>query len=267
MADIDDDSMTPSTPYSLPFIVLLQPELAAATRDLTVRVVMVRPVTDEAVKALNTTVLPFLLLLSSGAMAGESIPPWQSTIEDWSDPMVLPEAIEWSLKSVSCDLQAWVVLAQMLMVDHAEHPIQRIEVTDTRHPARLVEVVQRASQINPYPRSWSGIDFRVELTHEIYKEFTVCVSFVRLLSEDEQERVRAELFAWAPGLINGAYGVAPVSPVRCIGFPDPEIVFADHELEWIIRNFKAHTSAVDGLVNVVGSLSHQVVQVTEFRIE
>jgi hypothetical protein len=267
VADIDDASMTPSTPYSLPFVVRCQPDLAAATRDLTVRVIMARPVTDETAKALNATVLPFLLLLSSGAMAGESIPPWTSTIEDWSDPIVQPAAIEWSLKSVSCDLQAWVMLAQMLLVDHAEHPIQQIEVTDTRHPARLIEVVQRASRVNPYPRSWSGIDFRVDLQRELYKEFTVCVSFVRLLSEDEKERVRAELFAWAPGLINGAYGVAPVPPDRCIGFPDPEILFVDHELEWIIRNFKAHTSALEGLVNVVASVSHQVVQVAEFRIE
>lgn len=260
--------MTPSTPYSLPFTVLCQPARPSATRDLTVRVIMVRPVTDDAVDALSTTVLPFMLLLSSGALAGEFIPPWTSTIEDWSDPtIILPSTIEWSLQSVTCDLQAWVVLAQMLLVDHAEHPIRRIEVTDTQHPAELIEVVQRAARVNPYPRSWSGIDFRVNLQHELYKEFTVCVSFARLLSEDEQERVRAELFAWAPGLMNGAYGVAPVPPERCTGIPDPDVLFVDNELEWIIRSFKAHTGAIEGLINVVASISHQVVQVTEFRLE
>lgn len=259
--------MTPSTPYSLPFTVSCQPELASATHDATLRVTMVGPITDDTVEDLDATVLPFMLLLGSGALAGESIQPWTSTIEDWSDPMVLPAAIEWSLTSVTCDLRAWVVLAQMLMLDHEEHPIQRIEVTDTRYPREPIDVVQRAAGVNPYPRCWSGIDFRVDLQHELYKEFTVCVRFARVLSDDEKESVRVELSGWTSGLINGAYGVAPVPPDRCTGYPDADVQFVDNELEWIIRNFKAHTGAIEGLINVVASISHQVVQVTEFRIE
>ena len=140
-------------------------------------------------------------------------------------------------------------------------------VADARQPNELIEVLQGASRTNPYPRRWSGIDFTIELYDEIDKNFTVCVSFVRPLSEAEQERVSEEFFAWAPGLINGAYGVAPVPPEDCAGLPDRDIVFVDNELEWIIRHFKAHTGAIEGLINVVASISHQVVQVTEFRIE
>lgn len=256
-----------STPYSLPYAVLYQPDLASATHDVAVRVVMVQQPSHSDTKALNATMLPFLLLLSSGALAGEAMQPWTSTVEDWSEPWCDALAIEWSLTSVTCDLQAWVMLAQMLAVDHPKHLIARIEIADPRSARELIEVQQGASRTNPYPRRWAGIDFTVAFYEELNKDFTVCVSFVRPLSEEEQERVSEEFFAWAPGLINGAYGVAPVPPDSCTGLPDREIVFVDNELEWIIRNFKAHTGAIEGLINVVASISHKVVKVTEFRIE
>jgi hypothetical protein len=256
-----------STPYSLPFAVRVQRQLAHGTHDVSVRIVMDQLASHASAKALHATVLPFLLLLSSGALAGESIEPWTSTVEDWSDPSVQPSTIEWRLASVTCDLRAWVVLAQMLLIDHPKHPIARIDIADARQPNELMEVLRGQTQTNPYPMRWSGIDFAVEFYDELDKEFTACVSFVRPLSGAEQERVGEALFAWAPGLIQGAYGVAPVPPDSCIGLPDRDIVFVDNELEWIIRNFTAHTGAIEGLINVVASLSHQVAQVTQFRIE
>ncbi len=256
-----------STPYSLPYVVRVQPELAYGTHDVSIRVVMARPASHESAEALNATVLPFLLLLSSGALAGESIQPWTSTVENWSEPLVHAATIEWRLSSVTCDLRAWVVLAQMLLIDHPDHPISHIEIMDPRRPNELIEVLQRQTRTNPYPRQWSGINFPVDLHDEIDKEFTVCVSFTRPVSETEQARINGAFFDWAPGLIQGAYGVAPVPPDRCIGIPDPKVLFIDNELEWIIRSFKAHTFAIVGLINVVASISHQVVQVTGFRLE
>ncbi len=256
-----------STPYSLPFAVLYQPDLASATRDVTVRVVIGDPASPHAAKALDATLLPFLFLLSSGALAGESIRPWTSTVENWKGPRVQASTVEWSLKSVSCDLRAWVVLAQMLMVDHPKHAIARVEIADARLPNELVEVRQSVSRTNPYPRRWSGIDFTVEFDDELDRDFTVCVRFVRSLSEDDQKRVSEGLFAWAPGLISGAFGVAPVPPESCTGLPDRDIVFVDNELEWIISHCTAHTAAIECLINVVAALSNQVVKVTEFRIE
>ena len=258
-----------STPYSLPFTVQYQPELARRTHDVSVRIVTSLPPSPDTAQALNATLLPFLLLLSSGALAGESIPPWTSTVDSWTTPQIHAASIDWHLTSVTCDLRAWVVLAQMLLVDHPRHSFTRLEiaVAQTPDPFEWADVLQGDSRINPYPRPWAGIDFSVDLGDDIDKDFTVCVSFVRPLSEAEQMRVSDEFFDWAPGLINGAYGVAPVPPDSCTGLPDPDIVFVDNELEWIIRHCKAHTGALEGLINVVAAISHQVVQVTEFRIE
>jgi len=117
----------PTTPYALPYRVRLQRELAAGPHDLTIRVTLA---TDElvevAAEALDATVLPFLLMATSGAFAGVSIPPWRSTVEDWSDPIVGPSAVEWQLTGACWDLQALVVLAQMLLTAHEDHPIRQI---------------------------------------------------------------------------------------------------------------------------------------------
>jgi hypothetical protein len=256
-----------NTPYSLPYAVWVQPGLAQGTHDVSVRVVMAAAATPADVRALHATVLPFLLTVEVGAWAGPAIPPWQSTAEGWSDPWIDVTAIEWTLRSVTCDPRAWVALAQMLLIDHARHPIAQIAFSDAQHPDELVEVQQGRSHLNPYPPHWSGVEFAVDLETELYDDFTVCVSFVRPLSDDEEERVREALFGWAPGLIHGAWAVAPVPPDSCTGLPDPDPLFVDNEVEWIIRHFRAHTGAIEGLVNVVAALSHDVVRVTGFRIE
>ena len=123
------------------------------------------------------------------------------------------------------------------------------------------------SGFNPYPMRWAGITFPVDFYDDIAKNFTVCAAFSRPLSEKEQASVTEALFAWAPGLIVGAYGVAPIPPDRCAGIPDEHVVFVNNELEWSFRNFKAHTGAIEGLINVLASVSQKLVRVTEFRVE
>ena len=75
------------------------------------------------------------------------------------------------------------------------------------------------------------------------------------------------LDAWSPGLVIGAYGVAPVPPDKCTGHPDEEIVFLDNALEWAFNSFRAHTGALEGLFNVLASVSQKVVQVTQVRVD
>jgi len=255
------------TPYTLPFRVMYQPVLESIERDITLRILLADTVSTDAASAIDSTVLPFFLMGTSGALAGESIQPWTSTIKEWSQPLILGSAIEWLLTSVTVDPQAWVMLAQMLLVDHKKHAIKRVEIFDPRSSHKMVEVITGKSGFNPYPNSWTGISFAVDFYEDISKNFTVCAVFSRSLSKNEQALISEELFAWAPGLILGAYGVAPVPPDRCTGIPDEDIVFVDNELEWSVSNFKAHTGAIEGLINVFASLSKKIVPVTEFRIE
>jgi hypothetical protein len=253
--------------YDLPFKVRYQPELAAGADEVRLRVVMEQAASVQAAGVFHARLLPFFLLASSGALSGEAIPPQTSTIGEWDEPRVHASVIEWTLRNVRVDLKAWAVLAQMLMVDHELHPIARIEIGDPRRPDERVEIVSGKVLSNPYPRRYAGIDFEVEFEEELYKEFTVCVDFVRPLSDEEVERISGMFFDWAPALMTGAYGVAPAAPDFCVGMPEPEVVVIDARLEWVIEGFVAHTAAIEGLINVVAAVSASVVPVMRFSIE
>ena len=256
-----------SSPYALPYGVFYHQELESGERDITFRVVLADPVSADASSAIESTVLPFLLMSTSGALAGKTIPPWTSTIKTWSGPAVMRSTIEWSLTGVTCDVRSWVMLAQMLLSDHKTYAIQRIEVVEARRTNPMVRVLTGIEKVDPYPKRWIGIRFSIDLYNDLPTNFTVYAAFVHELTPVERENIGVEFAAWAPGLMLGAYGVAPVPPDLCTGMPDEDPVFFDNQLEWPIRNFKAHTGAIEGLINVFGSISQKIVRVTEFRVE
>jgi hypothetical protein len=256
------------SPYALPYAVSYPPALAAGPRDLRVSVTLAGQASDEAVETLDATMLPFLLLATSGALCGENIAPWTSTVEDWSEAQAQDSLVVWDLKGVAIDLRAWTVLAQMLLPDHESHPIVRIEISEPGQPHELMDMLMRSARSDPYPGRWSGIAFDVDLNRELTADFTVCVDFARALTDAEQQLALEGFHAWAPGLVCGAYGVAPVPPDRCTGMPDENILFLDNgQMEWVIRRFRAHTAAIEGLLNVIAAVSHTVMPVRDFHIE
>ena len=159
------------------------------------------------------------------------------------------------------------MLAQMLLVDHRDHPIVRIEIAESCEAFRNDLRGDRNVEVQSVSEPVGGIRFPIEFYEDVPNNFTVYAGFTRPLSDDDTERIDEELSAWAPGLMLGAYGVAPVPPDKCTGFPDEDIVFLDNALEWQISRFRAHTGAIEGLINVLASISQKVVQVTEVRVE
>jgi|GEM_PF-5295595 len=259
--------MNLTSPYVLPYDVYYQPSSIAAERDICLRIALGHEVSSSRADSIDSTVLPFLLMGTSGGLAGSSIEPWKSTVKDWSGPSIHDSAIEWQLKSIRIDPQGWVMLAQMLLVDHEDHLIERIEIRDLVDPSSLVKVITGQKGFNPYPRAWSGIRFLLGNSRDISKSFTISAYFSRSLSEDEQALITEELQAWAPGLVFGAYGVAPIRPDECVAIPDEEIVVIGNHMEWTFSNFKAHSSAIEGLINVFASVSEKYVPVSELRVD
>jgi hypothetical protein len=257
----------PMTPYALPYRVRLQRELAAGPHDLTIRVAMAAGVpVDAAAESLDATVLPFLLMATAGAFAGASIPPWRSTVDDWSDPIVGATSVEWQLSGACWDLQSPVVLAQMLLTAHETHPIAQVDCFDAHRPGEMIDVLAGQRGADPYPARWQGVDFVVAPHADLPKSFTIVTTFERVPSVAEQERIDEELSAWSPGLMLGAYGVAPVPPARCLAYPADELVFVDNELEWAFGGSMAHSSAIEGLINVFAAISQKVVRVVGLRV-
>ncbi|MBW2737518.1 MAG: hypothetical protein JRE64_01445 [Deltaproteobacteria bacterium] len=254
------------TPYLLPYKVKYRVSPLSVSRDLILQVHLVEPVSKDASDAIKATVLPLLLMGSSGALSGESIEPWNSEIRGWSGPVIQNHKMEWRLSSVRIDPQAWVMLAQMLLDDNEKYRIDRIEVLDPQCLEETVTLVTHVAGANPYPGAWKGIKFSIDIDDDLYQNFTVYATFSRELTEEEQVLIDELLSSWAPGPMVGAYGVAPIPPSKCIGFPDEKIVFIENQLEWAFSDFRAHTGALDGLINVFASISETIVPIVEVQI-
>jgi hypothetical protein len=254
------------TPYLLPYEVKFRVSPVSVSHDLILQVHLIEPVSKEASDAIKSTILPFLLMGNSGALSGESIEPWNSGIKGWNGPVIQNQKMEWRLSSVRLDPQAWVMLSQMLLDDHEKHKIDRIEILNPQCLEETVTLVNYVAGANPYPGAWKGIKFSIDIDDDVYQSFTAYVRFDRELTEEEQGVVDELLSSWAIGPMVGAYGVAPILPSKCIGFPDEKIVFIENQLEWAVSDFRAHMAAIDGLINVFGSISEKIVPIVEVQI-
>jgi hypothetical protein len=260
--------MTLFTGYSLPFSVLFEEgSLMSVGQDVRVRTSLSKEANPESVDTLDSMILPFFLLATSGALSGENIAPWDSTIKDKSNPIVGKSSVEWLLKSCKLDERSLVILSQMLLSIHNECAIHEVMFSRSDNPQDFQQLTVDQSASNPYPGIWRNLDFACNVSRELGKDVTIHASFSETLLVEMQEEIDAELFSWVPGLVSGAYGVAPILPIECTGIPDDEITFTGNELEWYINRVIAHHSAFSGLVNVFASISHQIAQINELLIE
>jgi len=256
------------TPYSLPYSVLFEKgSLMSARQDVQIRITLSKDVTPVAVDSLDAMVLPFFLLATSGALAGENISPWTSTIEDKSNPIVKKSAVEWLLKSCNLDERSLVVFSQMLLSIHEECSIREVMFSISGNPQTIQQLTINPRINDPYPGIWRNLEFSSNIDEEISTEVSIHATFSETLLKEAQDKVEAEISSWIPGLVSGAYGVAPVLPSECVGIPDNEMFFIDNELEWHISRVLAHPSAFKGLVNTFASISYQIMKIDKLLIE
>ncbi len=259
--------MALTTSYSLPFEVLCEPgALMAGNQDVRLQIGLMQDVDAATADAFDAIATPFVLLASSGALSGESIPPWESTIQDDEDITANRREVDWLLRGCNLDEKAIPVLAQMLLMAHSSHKIQKIVFSRTLN-AQKFQRLASDSRCDPYPGIWGKIPFRINIEAEVPSDFNLRLVFSKSLSDEEFESASVELDGWATGVMTGAYGVAPVPPERCAAFPDEEATSTDNVLEWEISRFRAHPSALNGLVNVSAAISHKVARIVELAIE
>ena len=239
----------------------------SAGQDLLVRLVLPDEVTSEATDALDAIVLPFFLLATSGALAGENIAPWTSIIEDKSNPVVNGCSVEWLFSSCNLDQRCLIVFAQMLLVGHEEFTFDEVIFSRSDDPQKMQRLVTDLDLVDPYPGIWGNIEFPFNIDEGISEEISIYVTFSDSPSIEVQEGIEAELSSWSPGFMSSAYGIAPISPDECIGIPDDELIFIDNEMEWHIKRVRAHPSAFKGLVNVFASISHRNLKIDGLLIE
>src|SRR6185312_13500299 len=147
--------------------------LMSAGQDVRIRVTLRSAATAEAVDALDALIGPFVLLASSGALAGERIDPSTSTIDDKEGPFVHEGSVDWLLRSCRVDERSITVLGQMFLSVQDICPVARVLVSGTRTRGTDQLAVVNITSINPYPLPFATPDFSVERDSEITPDFVV----------------------------------------------------------------------------------------------
>lgn len=255
------------TRYSLPYEVIYdEGPLMSVGQDIRIRATLNAVATEQSVDAMDSLVLPFFLLGTSGALSGSRIAPWASTFADKEGPFASERLVEWTLRSCTVDERSITVLSQMLLSVYDSAPIARITFSSSRPSPGALRLEDNSLAPDPYPAQYPEPGFPITGEPELMPEVVVRVMFEVPPSPEVQKAADAELFSWAPGLVSGAYGVAPVPPDECTASID-KTEYAGCELTWHMSRVRAHPAALAGLVNVFASISRRIARVSEMIIE
>jgi hypothetical protein len=255
------------SPYSLPYAVVYEDgPLMSAGQDVRLRIALNATATAEGVDAMDSLVLPFFLLGTSGALAGARIAPWTSTIADKEGPFASEHTVDWVLRSCTVDERSITMLSQMLLSIYNAAPIARITFSRTHASPGVLRLEDNYRTSDPYPAQYAEPGFPITGETELTAEVVVRVVFEVPPSPEIQKAANGALFSWVPGFVSGAYGVAPVRPDECTATVD-DTEYAGSELTWHMSRVRAHPAALAGLVNVVAAISHQTARVSHMIVE
>jgi hypothetical protein len=257
-----------ATPYVLPFEAYHSSgPLFAIGRDVRVDVELAAPASQAATDALHGVLIAFTQLASTGALAGERIPPWDSKVADHSTPTpVTPTHLSWILNGCVLDEAALLILVQLFLDPNVEHPIRRVSVA--AYGSTSMQLLAHDADVeSPYPRAYGQIPFTWTIDDDAMDSPSVTVRFRARPKKAQREDICERLLTWAAATAMGAYPVAPELPRDCGVAIDPDIPFVDTEIDWALMQFRAEPDALLGLVNALAVISHAVAPIEEVRIE
>ena len=259
-----------ATAYALPFEVTLSPPpLFSSGQSVEVRARLQRGAEPQVITALDALLTPFSFLGPCGALAGDSIEPWNSDIADTNLVSTTDDELVWRLDGCRVDERAAVILAQLVLLTQEQHPLEKLSFTrvgDSRPRARLAHAKSKGAQ-SSYPGRWPKLPFDLELPEEIMDTLAVTITLAAPLDENQAPNVENDLLTWAALASMGAYGVAPVPPAKCSISPEQSLSVDGPELSWSIEDFRAHPAALDGLINVLVAIDHDVARIDSVSIE
>lgn len=260
--------MSLTTAYVLPYDVMWSDgPLMSLDDDVRVRVALRSEADDQAAGALDALMTPFVLLASSGAMAGEAIPPGQSGIADKEGPFASGQVVDWVLRKCLVDERSIAMLAQMMLTAHGEFPIARIALDGTKRISATQTLLSASTDSRTYPEVYRNPGFVVSCDPELGRDIEVRVAFAQANAPSFSRAIDAELFSWAAGLLSGGYGIAPFVPDRCVASIGTTAVYLPSEMSFSMNRFEAHPAALNGLINVFTRISENIIPVAELSID
>ena len=255
-----------ATPYDLPYQVRVQsPPLLSGGGLAILRIIPANAPVAAATADYGSVVTAFALLASTGALASPVDLPAASNRFNWSGPLSDGSALEWRFAGCVFDERAAVVLAQMLLLSHASHPIRMVTLAAPGRTTTPLSFDPRLS--DPYPPIWQPIPFPVAIDPDIFDTATLRIQFVRTPTNPEESEIDGQIVTWAVATAMGGYGVAPVPPNECSVQFQPAVTFLGNELEFDVLRLRAHRASFNGLVNACIALHQSLLPIAQLNLE
>ncbi len=256
------------TNYELPFTVLAQPAPLLSNGDsIILSMEMQTAPSEKTVGALKHAMMHFSTLAETGAMGGDTIPPWESTLENYEGPRITGPCVEWTLVGCRLDERALALLVNLFLVVAENAPLNKLEIKIIGDPRPCIPLKSDPKWDAPYPPCWKQIPFNLDVYEEAMESLSIGAEFTKNLTKREREDIENELLSWAGPASEGAYAIAPVSPTEASMMPDFPISIDDHSLDWSIEKCRADRGALDGLVNVLVAIHKKIAPIREVTIE
>ncbi|GAC1607949.1 MAG: hypothetical protein NVS3B2_17160 [Ramlibacter sp.] len=247
--------MLVSTAYSLPFEFRFSaPPLWGAGVKTRVRIVLHAGEGVEALRPdLQMKLMSFGVLCATGAfgiIAPEGFDPVTPLFES---AQMDGTSIEWTLPDWPASNDCLPVLASLYAAEDVAWSIARIEIV-RGSDASSFDLAWEEHPVRSYPAAVNGLPFAWSIDNEGQDDIRVGLHLARTPGEGVRAEIEKRLQLWAHAASAGAYGVAPVDPLKCSFIFDEFVDWFDDRLTWQLRRFRAHSEALDGLVNVVANI-------------
>ena len=261
--------MSSTIAYRLPFSFSVPPAgMLGRGGDFSLSVTFDSPPQAEGGDIVGGVVTAWILLGTTGAMAGARVPPRAVGIRELQS-LVAPNGMQWSISGVAIDDLAPNVLASLMLVANEQMDgakIRSVRLLPLGNPTVGTPVVVAEGAWDVYPPP-APVGFACHVDGEPMEELAVQIEFKQPLSEGQIDVIRNELLVWSAAVSGGGYGIAPSSPVDCGCVVDDDIEFVVDEVVLSLSQFRAHPGAIDGLVSVCARLDATCAPIASFAVD
>lgn len=257
-----------STAYRLPFSFRYSPGPLWGEGVCTTVRVNLRPGHD--VKAwqasLHMKMMNFGVLCGTGALG--VVP------KDDFDPMsalfdtvrIQDDRLEWMLDEWPATNDSLPVLASLHAAGDVVEAIAGLSVTARGEPA-TIGLAYESRPLRCYPPQSLDAPFPWTIDNDGQEDIRLQLRLAREPGAEERRAIEQTFLLWANAASAGAYGVAPVEPLKCALLFDEEVEQYGERIVWHLRRFRAHPDALEGLVAVCHAIHCRVSPVAECLID
>jgi hypothetical protein len=241
------------TAYQLPFDVTY-PSAAffASGHDVMVVVRLNDNAPSDGPARIAAAVAAFIELVETGALAGEVIKPWQSSVAACRLMTASPPGeVSFTLEQCQFDDAGLMVLCDLLLHERNAPLVRSLAVRMAGVPNQPLASDPEA--LSDYPARFARLPFPLEDEDPEGGAYSLGIEFASPLDDATRAVLRRTLHTWTAVVLAGGFALAPIPPAQNYVEPDNPFVEYDSTVEWTVFKLRASGAAVDALVNAVAA--------------